>query len=70
VRECIKSELRSTADSHPAGECTFAIVGGEPLVREETIDVGSHATAQSEGPDSPEPGPSFCADGPSYAGSA
>jgi radical SAM protein with 4Fe4S-binding SPASM domain len=43
--ESIKRELRSIAESYPAEQCTFAIIGGEPLVREEIIDVGSYAAS-------------------------
>jgi radical SAM protein with 4Fe4S-binding SPASM domain len=42
-RESITRELRSIAESYPPEECTFAIIGGEPLVREEIIDVGAYA---------------------------
>jgi radical SAM protein with 4Fe4S-binding SPASM domain len=41
--ESITRELQSIAKSYPAENCTFAIVGGEPLVREDIIDVGSCA---------------------------
>lgn len=39
----VKRELRSVAESYPPEEITFAIIGGEPLVRSDTIDVGAFA---------------------------
>ena len=41
----IKRELRSIAESYPAEQCTFAIIGGEPLVRDEIVDVGAYAAS-------------------------
>ncbi len=41
--ESIKRELCSIAEAYPAEKCTFAIIGGEPLVRDEIIDVGAYA---------------------------
>ena len=43
--ETMKRELRSIADSYPPEECTFAIIGGEPLVRDEIVDVGAYAAS-------------------------
>jgi radical SAM protein with 4Fe4S-binding SPASM domain len=37
----IKRELRSIAKHYPPNNCTFAIIGGEPLVREDILDVGA-----------------------------
>lgn len=39
--EMIKRELRSLAKQYPPNNCTFAIIGGEPLVREDIVDVGA-----------------------------
>ncbi|HYA89010.1 MAG TPA: radical SAM protein [Nitrospirota bacterium] len=39
----IKRELRSIAEQYDPGACTFAIIGGEPLLREDIIDVGAYA---------------------------
>jgi radical SAM protein with 4Fe4S-binding SPASM domain len=41
--ETVKRELRSIARRYPPGNCTFAIIGGEPLLREDIIDVGAFA---------------------------
>jgi radical SAM protein with 4Fe4S-binding SPASM domain len=41
--DLIKRELRSIADHYPPRECTFAIIGGEPLLRPEILDVGAYA---------------------------
>jgi radical SAM protein with 4Fe4S-binding SPASM domain len=41
--DSIRRELRSIAKSYPPERCTFAIIGGEPLVRDEIIDVGAYA---------------------------
>ena len=37
----IRRELRSIAKYHPPEKCTFAIIGGEPLLRPDIIDVGA-----------------------------
>lgn len=39
----IMRELERVAAAYPARECTFAIIGGEPLVRNDIIEVGRHA---------------------------
>jgi radical SAM protein with 4Fe4S-binding SPASM domain len=39
----IKGELKSIAARYPPRDCTFAIIGGEPLVRDDVIDVGAYA---------------------------
>lgn len=41
--ESVKRELRSIANSYPPENITFAIIGGEPLVREDIIGVGAYA---------------------------
>jgi radical SAM protein with 4Fe4S-binding SPASM domain len=41
--ELIKRELRSIARSYPPNNCTFAIIGGEPLVREDIVDIGAYS---------------------------
>ncbi|MBI5233055.1 MAG: radical SAM protein [Deltaproteobacteria bacterium] len=41
--ELIKRELRSIAKAYPPQSITFAIIGGEPLVREDIIGVGAYA---------------------------
>ncbi len=41
--ESIKRELRSIAKAYTPRNITFAIIGGEPLVRDEIIDVGAYA---------------------------
>lgn len=41
--DMIMRELRSIAEVYPPEQCTFAIIGGEPLIRPEIIDVGAHA---------------------------
>ncbi len=41
--DLVKRELRSIAQHYVPQNCTFAIIGGEPLVREEIIDVGAFA---------------------------
>jgi len=41
--ELIKRELRSIAKSYSPWSITFAIIGGEPLVREDIIGVGAYA---------------------------
>jgi len=41
--EAIKRELRSIAESYPPETITFAIIGGEPLLREDIIGVGAYA---------------------------
>jgi radical SAM protein with 4Fe4S-binding SPASM domain len=41
--EAIKRELRSIARLYSAENITFAIIGGEPLLREDIIDVGAYA---------------------------
>ncbi len=41
--ESIKRELRSIANIYSPRTITFAIIGGEPLVRDEVIDVGAYA---------------------------
>ena len=41
--EVIKRELRSIAKSYSPWSITFAIIGGEPLVREDIIGVGAYA---------------------------
>jgi radical SAM protein with 4Fe4S-binding SPASM domain len=41
--ETIKRELRSVAEHYDPRKCTFAIIGGEPLLREDIIDVGTYA---------------------------
>ena len=37
----IKRELRSIAEQYDPKNCTFAIIGGEPLLREDIIEVGA-----------------------------
>jgi radical SAM protein with 4Fe4S-binding SPASM domain len=39
----VKRELRSIAESYSPKQCTFAIIGGEPLLRKDIIDVGAYA---------------------------
>lgn len=41
--DLIKQELKSIADHYPAHNCTFAIIGGEPLIREDVLEVGRYA---------------------------
>jgi radical SAM protein with 4Fe4S-binding SPASM domain len=41
--ETVIAQLASIARQYPPEECTFAIIGGEPLLREEIIDVGRQA---------------------------
>ena len=41
--DLIKQELGSIAQHYVPQNCTFAIIGGEPLVREEIIDIGAFA---------------------------
>jgi radical SAM protein with 4Fe4S-binding SPASM domain len=41
--EVVKQELRSIAKSYPPENITFAIIGGEPLLREDIIGVGAYA---------------------------
>jgi len=41
--ETIKRELRTIAEHYDPNKCTFAIIGGEPLLREDIIDVGAYA---------------------------
>jgi len=41
--ETIKRELRSIAEHYDPKKCTFAIIGGEPLLRADIIDVGAYA---------------------------
>lgn len=41
--EAIKRELRSIAEAYPPEQITFAIIGGEPLIRPEIYDVGACA---------------------------
>lgn len=43
--ESIKRELRSISDHYPTEDCTFAIIGGEPLVREDIVEVGAFAAS-------------------------
>ncbi len=42
--DLIKKELRSIAGQYPPEAITFAIIGGEPLLREEIIEVGAYAS--------------------------
>lgn len=39
----VMRQLEQVADVYPARKCTFAIIGGEPLVREDIIEVGRYA---------------------------
>jgi radical SAM protein with 4Fe4S-binding SPASM domain len=41
--EMIKRELRAIAKQYEPQKCTFAIIGGEPLLRDDIIDVGAYA---------------------------
>lgn len=41
--EIVKQELRAIAKHYQPGNCTFAIIGGEPLLREDIVDVGAYA---------------------------
>jgi radical SAM protein with 4Fe4S-binding SPASM domain len=41
--DTIKRELRSIALQYPPEQITFAIIGGEPLLREDIIDTGAYA---------------------------
>jgi radical SAM protein with 4Fe4S-binding SPASM domain len=41
--EVIKHELCSLTNYFPPENCTFAIIGGEPLLRDEIIEVGAYA---------------------------
>jgi radical SAM protein with 4Fe4S-binding SPASM domain len=41
--ELVRRELQSIAKHYPPENCTFAIIGGEPLLREEIVDVGAYS---------------------------
>jgi radical SAM protein with 4Fe4S-binding SPASM domain len=41
--ELIKQELRSIAGTYPPDQITFAIIGGEPLLRQDILDVGKYS---------------------------
>jgi radical SAM protein with 4Fe4S-binding SPASM domain len=41
----IKNELKDIASKHSANKITFAIIGGEPLIRDDIIEVGSYASS-------------------------
>ena len=41
--ETVKRELRAIAEHYDPTKCTFAIIGGEPLLRQDIIDVGAYA---------------------------
>ncbi len=41
--DLIKRELRAIAHYYPPEQCTFAIIGGEPLLRPEIIEVGAYS---------------------------
>lgn len=41
--EHIRRELRSIAQHYPPEKCTFAIIGGEPLLRDDIVNVGAYA---------------------------
>lgn len=41
--EMIKKELHSIAKRYPPENITFAIIGGEPLLREDIVDTGAYA---------------------------
>ncbi|MBY0429805.1 MAG: radical SAM protein [Rhodospirillales bacterium] len=43
--ELIKRQLDDIARRHDPADITFAIIGGEPLVRDDIIDVGAHAAS-------------------------
>lgn len=41
--ELIKRELRQIASRYPSQQCTFAIIGGEPLIRDDIIAIGAYS---------------------------
>jgi radical SAM protein with 4Fe4S-binding SPASM domain len=43
--ESVKRELRSISERYSPAEITFAIIGGEPLIRGDTIEVGAYAAS-------------------------
>ncbi len=43
--ETIKRELRCIAQHYDPTQCTFAIIGGEPLLRQDCIAVGAYAAS-------------------------